>query len=115
MLGDKRFFHAVGDWAVVKALEGLFSHAHLISDSKEQVTSFGTVNGDLADYLVEALTEQLFADWTDTTVTGLLRVQVLIKAFNKVDNIMCGGGRWRHVADPKLALFDDFLRWQNAV
>ena len=87
----------------------------LISHSQHQVAPLSAVDCDLPHHFVKALAEELLAYWADTSVTGFIGSKTLIEDFNKVDNIVCGGRCRCNIADPQLALVDDFLRWQDDV
>lgn len=47
------------------------SHLDLVADSNEEETTFGAVNSDLSDELVEALGEKLLSDGADASLPGL--------------------------------------------
>ena len=55
LLSHECLLHTISNRAFVQVLQRLLIHTHLITDSYKQVASFCTVDGNLADQLVEAL------------------------------------------------------------
>ena len=58
-------------------------HPQLIPDPEQEQSSFHAVDGALPDDLVEALRVQLAPDLTDSSLTGLTLLKLLVKLFLK--------------------------------
>jgi hypothetical protein len=70
--------HSVGNGALVQGLVSLNSHLNFISYSDKKESSFGAIDGDLSDQLIEALGVEFFSDWADTSVSGLSALEFVI-------------------------------------
>jgi hypothetical protein len=56
----------------------LNGHFDFISDSDKKESSFGAIDGDLSDQLIEALGVEFFSDWADTSVSGLSALEFVV-------------------------------------
>ena len=65
------FLHSELDSVLIQSLVCSNCHLDLISHSQEEESSLRFVDCDLPDYLIKALAEQLFSDWTDSTLSSL--------------------------------------------
>ena len=87
-------------------VEGLVSsngHLDLVTDSKQEQSTFWLVQSHLADDLIKALREEFLPDWTDTTLTGLTLHKLLVKHLSETGNINPGGGLMTHILDVVLS------------
>ena len=107
------FAHAIGYGAFIEGLVGLNGHFNLISDSDEKESSFGALNSDLTDQLIEALGVQFFTNRADSGFPGLSALDVLVQFILQIDNVDLGSGSGRDVTHPQLALFGVLTRWQD--
>ena len=62
-------------------------HLVLVTDTHEQETALGTVDSDLTDQLVEYLFEEIFANLTDTMLSGVLLVEGILQLLLQVYNV----------------------------
>ena len=59
----------------------------LVTNSHQKQSSFGAVDGDLADDFIERLAEKFFSDGADAFVPGLAMFQGLIEGFFEPDDV----------------------------
>ena len=76
-------------------------HLDLISDTDEEEASLSAVDSDLADELIEALSEQLFTEGANSSFSCLASLQGGIKIVLQIDNVNLSGGLWRYVTHPQ--------------
>ena len=100
LLGHQSFSHAISDGRFVECLISLNSHFYFVSDSDQEESSFGAVNSDLPDQLVEALGVKLLSDWADAGLSGLSGLKFLVEVVLEVDHIHSGGWSWRNITHP---------------
>ena len=63
--------HSVRDRTFVQGLVGLYGHFYLVSNSDQEETTLGTVDGNLPYDFVKTLGVQLFSNGTDACLTCL--------------------------------------------
>jgi hypothetical protein len=68
----------------------LDGHSDFISDSDKQKASFGTVDSDLPDELIEALSIEFFSDWADTCFSCLPLLEPFVELLLEEENICLG-------------------------
>ena len=95
--------HSVGDGTFIEGLVSLDGHFNLISDSDKEESSLGTLNSDLTDQFVEALSEEFFTDGADPGFSRLSALEQLVQFVLQIDNVDLGSRGWRYVTDPQLA------------
>ena len=78
LLGHECLTNAVRDATLVKRLVGCDGHASLVPNTEQQQTSLGTVDGDLSNQLIETLGVELFADGTNTCLTCLTGLELVV-------------------------------------
>lgn len=88
-------------WKIHRAFDRLgWSRLHeayrsdLVSDSDEEKTSFGAIDGYLSDEFIEALTVELLSDGTYACLSGLALLESFIEFLLKVEDVLfgCRGG-----------------------
>lgn len=87
LLGHQSFSHTIGDRRLIEILVSLNGHADLVAHSHEQEAPLSAVDRDLTDELIEALAEELFADWANSSLTGHLRLEEVVEARLQRDHI----------------------------
>jgi len=115
LLSHESFAHAIGDRALIESLVGLDGHLDLITHTHEQETALSAVNGDLADELIEALGEELFAEGADACLASLRALKLLIELILQIDHIDLSGGLGRNVTHPEASYFSEFSWRQDRV
>lgn len=83
--------HSISNRRFIKCLVGLNCltkrakyHSNLVSDSNQEESSFGAVNGNLSDQLIEALRVELLSNGTDSCLSGLSLLQSLVQLLLEV-------------------------------
>ena len=115
LLGHECFTHTISDGALVKSLIGLDGHFDLITDTDEEETSLSTVDGDLSDKFIEALSEKLLTEGANTSFTRLCSLDGSIELILQIDNVHLGGRLRRDVTHPEGATFSVLSRRQDRV
>ena len=115
MLGLLLFSHGESHWTLVKNLIRLYGRTDGFFHPVQQKASFRLVERDLANDLIEALTEELFSNWTETWLACLPLKQLLIKHYSQTSHIDPGGRFRAHFLDIVFALFDPLSWWQDRV
>ena len=115
LLSHQCLAHAIGYRALIESLVGLDGHLDLITHSHQQETTLSAVNGNLADELIEALREELFAERADACLASLRALKLLIEVILQVDHIDLSGGLWRNVTHPEASTFSEFSWRQDRV
>jgi len=70
LLTHKGFAHTESDAGLVKLLVSINCHDKLVTAFHKKEASLSTVNRDLSDDFIEALSIELFTNWADTGCTG---------------------------------------------
>ena len=100
LLSHESLAHAVSNRTFVKCLVSLNGHLDFVSDTDQKEASFSTIDGDLSDKFIEALSEKFFTEWANTSLSGLSFLDVGIELILQVDNVDLRGGLRRDVTDP---------------
>lgn len=101
------------DLPLIECLVGGNGHHDFVADTQEQEPTLWQIKRHLADDLVEALREKLFADGANPTLSRLALHQLLVEHLAKTSDIDSRGGLVTHVLDPVLAYFKSRERLQN--
>lgn len=87
MLGLKLFSHGKGDGTLIKSLISSDGHLDLVSNSKEEKSSFWLTKSYLSNNFIKALGEEFFSYWADTTLSSLSFHKLLIEHLSESGNI----------------------------
>jgi len=115
LLSHKGFPHAISDRALVKGLISLDSHLDFVTNTDQKETSFGAVDGDLTDQLIEALRVEFFANRANAGLSCLALLKLLFELILEVHDVELGGWRREDVFDPKLTALCVLARRQDRV
>ena len=113
LLSHEGLAHTISDGAFIKSLVGLNRHLYLVTDTYQQETTFGALNGDLADQLVEALSVEFLTDGAYAGLAGLACLQTLVQLILEVDNVHSSCRCRGHITDPQLPILCVLTRGQD--
>ena len=92
LLSHQSLPHTIGDRGLVQCLVSLDGHLDLVTDTHKEETTLSTVDGDLSDQLIEALSEKLLTEWANASLSCLSLLNGGIELVLEVDNVDLGGG-----------------------
>ena len=115
VLSLQLFSHGEGDRGLIECLVCGDGHLDLVPHSEEQEAAFGLVERDLADDLIEALTEELLSDRADARLASLSLHQLLVEEFPQTSDVHSGRILVAHILDVVLACFNPLSRGQDRV
>ena len=107
--------HTIGNTRLIECLVGQNCHFDFIPHPHEQESPLSTVDGGLADQLIEGLSVKVFTDGADTSFTGLTLLKFLVELGLQVADILSGSWDWGNVLEPKLSIFFIFVGRQNGI
>ena len=88
---------------LIKSLICSDSHHNLVSDTKQEKTSFREIEGNLTDNFIEALREKLFSHRADATLSCLTLHKLLVEHFSESRYIDSASRLVAHILDPVLS------------
>ena len=92
LFGHQSFAHTVSNRTLIQSLISLYSHLDLVTHTDEEEAPFGAVYSNLADQLIEALSEKFFSKWTDSSLTRLTSLNCCIELVLQIYHVnLCGG------------------------
>jgi len=114
-LGHEGLAHTIGNRGLVKSLVGLNGHTNLIADTHEEESALSTVDGDLANKLIEALSKKFFTSRVNSGLTSLAALKFLVKLILEVHNVDLVGRSGRDVTHPELTILSVLAGRQDRV
>lgn len=94
---------------------GLDCHFDFITHTNEQEAPFSTVDSDLTNQFVEALSEELFTEGAETGLARLAVLNLVVELVLQVQHVNCGGRLWGDVTHKQIATLSKLSRWQDRV
>ena len=107
--------HGESNELLIESLVGSDSHFDFVSDSEQQESTLGLIEGDLTDDLVEALAEELLTNGADSGLSCLSLHQLLIKELSEASDINSGCLLVAHVLNVVLASLNPLSGRKNSV
>ena len=86
--------HAESNRTLIQCLICLDCHFDFIANTDQQEATFGTVDRDLANQLIETLGEELLTEWAETCLSRLAVLNLEVKLVLQVQHIDRGGWLW---------------------
>ena len=115
LLSHKSLAHSISDRTLVKRLIGLNCHLNLITNTHQKEAALCTVDSDLADKLIKTLGEEFLTEWTDTGLTGLSALELLVEPVLQINHINLSGGLGGNVTHPEATFMSELSWWQDRV
>ena len=115
MLSLQLLAHGKCNRALVQNLVRLVRLLDVVPHAHQQEPTFRLVERHLPDDFIEALREELLTHRTQTCLTRLPLMQLLVEHLAQAGDVDSRGGHVRHVLDEVLALLDPLSRGHDAV
>ena len=115
MLRLQLLAHGERNGTLVESLVRCNGHPDFIPNAQKNETSLRQVKRYLADYLVEALREELFTHGADAALSCLALHQLLVEHLSKSRDVDPRSRLVTHVLNPLLALFVPFPWGQHSI
>jgi len=107
--------HGESNRGLIEGLVGGNGHLDLVAHSQQQEAALGLVEGHLADDLIKALREELFADRADAGLASLTLHEFLIEKLSQTRHIHTSGLLMRNILNVVLAALDPLSRRKNGI
>ena len=107
--------HGEGNRTVVERVVGLYVRVDVTLDAQKEQASLRHVKRHLANDLLEALLEELFANWADTAFPRLALHQLLVEHLTEPRHINPACRLRARLLDPVLAALNPLTRWDDRI